>query len=252
MTHARRLTLAHLWVAFAAFAVAAVLGVWQMWARSPLPAPFLTAQTYFTSVTAHGASMAYVLTTFLVMGFGYFVAETALGRPLPGPRLGLARLSRSGSSARVMAVVTIFAGQRVGALHLLPAAHREPVLLHRPRAGRRRARGSGADRCSSRWRDWKRANPGRAGAARDVRDRRQRGHVAVDDGRGRGGAAVPGHSRPRSAGPRRVDVGLSRTLFSVDACTRSSISGCSRPTSPSTRWRRRRRAGGSTATRWAG
>ena len=35
VTHARRLTLAHLWVAFAAFAVASVLGVWQMWARSP-------------------------------------------------------------------------------------------------------------------------------------------------------------------------------------------------------------------------
>ena len=92
MTHARRLTLAHLWVAFAAFAVAAVLGVWQMWARSPLPAPYLTAQAYFTSVTAHGVSMAYVLTTFMVMGFGYYVAETALGRPLPLPAPCLARL----------------------------------------------------------------------------------------------------------------------------------------------------------------
>jgi cytochrome c oxidase subunit I len=52
VTHARSLTLAHLWVAFAAFAVASLLGVWQMWARSPLPAPFLTAHAYFTSVTA--------------------------------------------------------------------------------------------------------------------------------------------------------------------------------------------------------
>ena len=76
MTYARRLTLAHMWFAFAAFAVASVLGVWQMWARSPLPAPFLTAETYFTSVTAHGVSMAYVLPTFVVMGFGYYVAET--------------------------------------------------------------------------------------------------------------------------------------------------------------------------------
>ena len=83
MTHVRGLTLAHMWVAFGAFAVACVLGVWQMWARSPLPAPFLTANAYFTSVTAHGVSMAYVLTTFLVMGFGYYVAETALARPLP-------------------------------------------------------------------------------------------------------------------------------------------------------------------------
>jgi cytochrome c oxidase subunit I len=109
VTHARRLTLAHLWVAFAAFAVAAVLGVWQMWARSPLPAPYLTAQTYFTSVTAHGVSMAYVLTTFMVMGFGYYVAETALGRPLPLPRLAWLGFAL-GIIGSLMAAVTIFAG----------------------------------------------------------------------------------------------------------------------------------------------
>jgi cytochrome c oxidase subunit I len=109
VTHARRLTLAHLWVAFAAFAVAAVLGVWQMWARSPLPAPYLTAQAYFTSVTAHGVSMAYVLTTFMVMGFGYYVAETALGRPLPLPRLAWLGFAL-GIIGSVMAAVTIFAG----------------------------------------------------------------------------------------------------------------------------------------------
>jgi cytochrome c oxidase subunit I len=109
VTHARLLTLAHLWVAFAAFAVAAVLGVWQMWARSPLPAPYLTAQAYFTSVTAHGVSMAYVLTTFMVMGFGYYVAETALGRPLPLPRLAWLGFAL-GIIGSVMAAVTIFAG----------------------------------------------------------------------------------------------------------------------------------------------
>ena len=109
MTHARRLTLAHLWVAFAAFAVAAVLGVWQMWARSPLPAPFLTAQAYFTSVTAHGVAMAYVLTTFMVMGFGYYVAETALGRPLPLPRLAWLGFAL-GIIGSAMAAITILAG----------------------------------------------------------------------------------------------------------------------------------------------
>jgi cytochrome c oxidase subunit I len=78
----RRLVLAHFWLAFAAFAVACVLGAWQMWARSPLEAPAHTASNYFRSVTLHGVSMAYVLSTFFIMGFGYFVAETALGRPL--------------------------------------------------------------------------------------------------------------------------------------------------------------------------
>jgi cytochrome c oxidase subunit I len=110
VTHARLLTLAHMWVAFAAFAVASVLGVWQMWARSPLPAPYLTAHTYFTSVTAHGVSMAYVLTTFVIMGFGYYVAETALNRPLPGPRLAWLGFGL-GILGSVMAAVTIFSGR---------------------------------------------------------------------------------------------------------------------------------------------
>jgi cytochrome c oxidase subunit I len=49
-----RLTLAHLWVAFLAFTIASFFGVWQMWARGPLPAPFFTPERYFLSVTAHG------------------------------------------------------------------------------------------------------------------------------------------------------------------------------------------------------
>src|ERR1700687_1223155 len=79
-----RLCLAHFWVAFAAFIGACVLGTWQMWVRSPLGAHVGTPGQYFMSVTAHGVAMAYVLTTFFIMGFVYFVAVTALNRPLPG------------------------------------------------------------------------------------------------------------------------------------------------------------------------
>jgi cytochrome c oxidase subunit 1 len=82
--NADKLCLAHSWVAFAAFLAAAVLGTWQMWVRSPLGAHVGTPGQYFMSVTAHGVAMAYVLTTFFIMGFGYFVAVTALNRPLPG------------------------------------------------------------------------------------------------------------------------------------------------------------------------
>lgn len=84
MRNAERLCLAHFWVAFAAFAAAAVLGAWQMWVRSPLGAHIGTPEDYYMSVTAHGVAMAYVLTTFFIMGFGYFVAVTSLDRPLPG------------------------------------------------------------------------------------------------------------------------------------------------------------------------
>lgn len=51
-----RLVTAHIWVPLAAFAIACVLGVWQMWARSPLPAPAHTAANYFRAVTLHGVS----------------------------------------------------------------------------------------------------------------------------------------------------------------------------------------------------
>ena len=84
MRNVERLCLAHFWVAFAAFLIAAILGTWQMWVRSPLGAQTGTPGQYFMSVTAHGVSMAYVLTTFFIMGFGYFVAVTSLNRALPG------------------------------------------------------------------------------------------------------------------------------------------------------------------------
>ena len=38
-------------------------------------------------MTLHGVPMAYVMSTFFIMGFGYYVADTALGRPLPRPKL---------------------------------------------------------------------------------------------------------------------------------------------------------------------
>jgi cytochrome c oxidase subunit 1 len=65
---------------------------------------------YFISVTAHGSAMGYVLTTFFIMGFGYFVAETALERPIPSLRWawGGFWLAVVGT---VLAVATIFSGR---------------------------------------------------------------------------------------------------------------------------------------------
>ena len=84
MQHNSRLTLCHFWVAFAVFLPAVVLGAWQMLMRSPLPAPLDDSAAYYASVTLHGTAMAYVVTTFFVMGFGYAVAAASLDRPLRG------------------------------------------------------------------------------------------------------------------------------------------------------------------------
>jgi cytochrome c oxidase subunit I len=84
VNHSKRLALFHYWVAFAVFLPAVLLGAWQMLMRSPLPAPVDDSATYYASVTLHGTAMAYVVTTFFAMGFGYAVAATSLGRPLRG------------------------------------------------------------------------------------------------------------------------------------------------------------------------
>jgi len=109
VSNSRHLILAHFWVAFAGFGLALLLGEWQMFVRSPLHPWIGDADLYYRSVTAHGTTMAYVLPTLVAMGFGYFVTEHALARPLIGLRwawLGLA-LAVIGT---VMAVVPIALG----------------------------------------------------------------------------------------------------------------------------------------------
>ncbi len=84
MQNSSRLALYHCWIAFAVFLPAVALGAWQMLMRSPLPAPLDDPNAYYTSVTLHGTAMAYVITTFFAMGFGYAVTATSLGRPVRG------------------------------------------------------------------------------------------------------------------------------------------------------------------------
>jgi cytochrome c oxidase subunit 1 len=84
--NSRRLILAHFWFAFAGFGAALLLGEWQMFIRSPLHGWISDPELYYRSVTAHGTTMAYVMPTLVAMGFGYFVTEASLKRPLIGLR----------------------------------------------------------------------------------------------------------------------------------------------------------------------
>lgn len=83
---ARKLVLAHFWVAFVAFLGAILLGEWQMYLRSPLSTWVNNPEHYYRSVTAHGTVMAYVMPTLVAMGFGYAICELSLKRPLIGVR----------------------------------------------------------------------------------------------------------------------------------------------------------------------
>lgn len=78
----KSIALTNMWVAFIFFAVAAILGVYQVAERSGL-FPVLESPTlYFASVSTHGVLMGFVLTTFFIMGFGYHTAVTSLKMPL--------------------------------------------------------------------------------------------------------------------------------------------------------------------------
>ena len=84
MLPSNRLILAHFWLAFAGFFLALLLGAWQMFMRSPLSGGIANPEIYYSSVTAHGTTMAYVFPTLVAMGFGYSISEASLNRPLVG------------------------------------------------------------------------------------------------------------------------------------------------------------------------
>jgi cytochrome c oxidase subunit 1 len=81
-SQAARLGVANMWVGFAAFAVAAVLGLYQTIERVDLIPALKSPELYFASVSTHGVLMGFVLTTFLVVGFGYYTAATSLRQAL--------------------------------------------------------------------------------------------------------------------------------------------------------------------------
>ncbi len=78
----RRLALSHMWVAFIAFILACFMGEYQVLERSGLFEALDSSTVYFASVSTHGVLMAYVLTTFFIMGFGYYTASTSLNVPI--------------------------------------------------------------------------------------------------------------------------------------------------------------------------
>jgi cytochrome c oxidase subunit 1 len=83
----RTFVLAHFWLAFGAFGLAAVMGLYQVIERSGLITAIQSPQVYFASVSTHGVLMGFVLTTFVVMGFGYLIAVSSLKTPLWNPTL---------------------------------------------------------------------------------------------------------------------------------------------------------------------
>ncbi len=83
----RNLALSHMSVAFVAFILACFMGEYQVLERSGLFESLQSSTVYFASVSTHGVLMAYVLTTFFIMGFGYYTATTSLNMPVYNKQL---------------------------------------------------------------------------------------------------------------------------------------------------------------------
>jgi cytochrome c oxidase subunit I len=83
----RKLALSHLWVAFIAFILACFMGEYQVLERSGLIPALDSPTVYFASVSTHGVLMGFVLTTFFIMGFGYYTATTSLKMPVWNTKL---------------------------------------------------------------------------------------------------------------------------------------------------------------------
>lgn len=86
----KRLTLFNFWVAFGSFGLACFFGMYQVLERSGLFAFIQSPAVYYASVSTHGVLMAFVLTTFFIMGFGYYTASASLKQPLWNPQLAWA------------------------------------------------------------------------------------------------------------------------------------------------------------------
>lgn len=79
---AERLVLANMWVGFLAFLVAVLAGGYQILVFTDAVPAIHSFAGYFGAVSTHGTLMAYVFTTFFIMGLGYYMATTSLGRPV--------------------------------------------------------------------------------------------------------------------------------------------------------------------------
>lgn len=106
----RKLILANLWVAFGAFGLACVLGLYQVLERSGLITALQSPRVYFAAVSTHGVLNGFVLTTFFIMGFGYAVAVSSLKVPLWNPKLAWAGFFVS-LAGTVLAAIPLLLGK---------------------------------------------------------------------------------------------------------------------------------------------
>jgi cytochrome c oxidase subunit 1 len=120
----RKLALSHMWVAFGAFILACFMGEYQVLERSGFIDALDSPTVYFASVSTHGVLMAFVLTTFFIMGFGYYTACTSLKQPVWNKQLAWAGFCTSVTGV-VLAAIPLLTGRASVLYTFYP-----PILAH--------------------------------------------------------------------------------------------------------------------------
>lgn len=121
------LVLSHLWVAFAAFIVACFMGLYQVLERSGIFPVLESPTVYFASVSTHGVLMAYVLTTFFIMGFGYHTAINSLNQPLRNKTLAWTGFGLS-LFGTVLAAIPLLSGKASVLYTFYPPIQAAPIF----------------------------------------------------------------------------------------------------------------------------
>lgn len=127
-SHASRLSLANLWIAFSTFFLAALMGLYQVAERSGLFPKIEVIELYYRSVSSHGVIMGFVLTTFFIMGFGYWIIHTSLKTEIWGGKklgwIGFA-VSLGGTAA---AAIMLFTGEASVMYTFYPPLKANPIF----------------------------------------------------------------------------------------------------------------------------
>lgn len=109
VAESNKLVLVNIWVAFVTFLLASFMGLYQVAERSGLFPSIEHIELYYASVSSHGVIMGFVLTTFFIMGFGYWAATRSLKMPIWNvPLAWLGYLIALGGT--VVAALTLFSG----------------------------------------------------------------------------------------------------------------------------------------------
>lgn len=114
-------------IAFASFSLALPMGAYQVLARSGMFPQLENAELYYTSVSTHGVLMAYVLSTFFIMGFGYHTAVNSLKQKLWSPKFSWTGFWVA-TIGVAMAAVSLLSGKASILYTFYPPELAEPVF----------------------------------------------------------------------------------------------------------------------------